>query len=43
MAETGTRVALSYPGGIVVLDGDTLEVLGDVDSEEFTRLNPAGD
>ncbi|MBQ9918389.1 MAG: hypothetical protein IJO71_14470 [Microbacterium sp.] len=43
VAETGTRVALSYPGGIVVLDGDTLEVLGDVDSEEFTRLNPAGD
>lgn len=41
--DTGTRVALSYPGGIVVLDGETLEVLGDVDSEEFTRLNPAGD
>lgn len=41
--ETGTRVALSYPGGIVVLDGETLEVVGDVDSEEFTRLNSAGD
>ncbi len=41
--ETGTRVALSYPGGIVVLDGDTLETLADVDSEEFTRLNSAGD
>ncbi|MEX0153238.1 zinc metallochaperone AztD [Microbacterium sp. LMI1-1-1.1] len=41
--ETGTRVALSYPGGIVVLDGETLEVVGDVDSEEFTRLNAAGD
>lgn len=41
--ETGTRVALSYPGGIVVLDGETLEVVGDVESEEFTRLNSAGD
>ncbi|WP_431795104.1 zinc metallochaperone AztD [Microbacterium enclense] len=41
--ETGTRVALSYPGGIVVLDGQTLEVVGDVASEEFTRLNSAGD
>ncbi|MCC4250037.1 MULTISPECIES: zinc metallochaperone AztD [Microbacterium] len=41
--ETGTRVALSYAGGIIVLDGETLEVVGDVDSEEFTRLNPAGD
>ncbi len=26
-AETATRVALSYPGGIVVLDGDTLETV----------------
>lgn len=40
---TTPRVALSSPGGIVVLDGETLEVLGDVDSEEFTRLNSAGD
>ncbi|MEV8273537.1 zinc metallochaperone AztD [Microbacterium sp. NPDC077184] len=43
VSDAGTRVALAYPGGIVVLDGETLEVLGDVDSEEFTRLNPAGD
>ncbi|SDO94183.1 hypothetical protein SAMN04487848_2623 [Microbacterium sp. ru370.1] len=42
-ADAATRVALSYPGGIVVLDGDTLETLGDVSSEEFTRLNAAGD
>jgi hypothetical protein len=41
--ETSSRVALSYPGGIVVLDGETLEVVGDVASEEFTRLNSAGD
>ncbi|MEV7768118.1 zinc metallochaperone AztD [Microbacterium sp. NPDC086615] len=42
-ADTGTRVALSYPGGIVVLDGESLETLADVTSEEFTRLNSAGD
>ena len=42
-ADAATRVALSYPGGIVVLDGDTLEALGDMSSEEFTRLNAAGD
>lgn len=41
--EAGTRIAVSYEGGIVVLDGDTLEVVADFDSEEFTRLNPAGD
>jgi hypothetical protein len=42
-AETGTRVALSYPGGIVVLDGASLDTLGDLSSEQFTRLNSAGD
>jgi hypothetical protein len=42
-AEVGARVAISYPGGIVVLDGETLETVGDFGSEEFTRLNPAGD
>lgn len=42
-ADASTRVALSYPGGILVLDGDTLETLGDFSSEEFTRLNSAGD
>ncbi|WP_154097315.1 zinc metallochaperone AztD [Microbacterium testaceum] len=41
--DTATRVALSYPGGILVLDGDTLETVADLPSEEFTRLNPAGD
>ncbi|WP_317229637.1 zinc metallochaperone AztD [Clavibacter sp. MX14-G9D] len=39
----GSRVAVSYEGGILVLDGDTLETVADLDSEEFTRLNPAGD
>ncbi|MGN7969337.1 zinc metallochaperone AztD [Microbacterium sp. 22296] len=41
--DAATRVALSYPGGIVVLDGQSLETLGDFTSEEFTRLNSAGD
>lgn len=41
--ETAPRVAVSYEGGILVLDGETLEVVADLDSEEFTRLNPAGD
>ncbi|MFT2707517.1 zinc metallochaperone AztD [Clavibacter zhangzhiyongii] len=39
----GSRVAVSYEGGILVLDGKTLETVSDFDSEEFTRLNPAGD
>ncbi len=41
--DTATRVALSYPGGILVLDGQSLETLGDLSSAEFTRLNAAGD
>jgi len=42
-AEAGVRVAVAYEGGIVVLDGETLETVADLDSEEFTRLNAAGD
>lgn len=37
------RVAVSYPGGIAVLDPETLEVVAELDSEEFTRLNTFGD
>ncbi|MEZ2390058.1 zinc metallochaperone AztD [bacterium RCC_150] len=37
------RVAVSYPGGISVLDGKTMEVVKKFDSEKFTRLNAAGD
>lgn len=37
------RVAVSYAGGIAVLDPETLEVVAELDSEEFTRLNPFGD
>ncbi len=39
----GARVAVTVPNGIVVLDGETLEVVDEFDTEEFTRLNPAGD
>ncbi|HWI30429.1 MAG TPA: zinc metallochaperone AztD [Microbacterium sp.] len=41
--ESGARVAVAYEGGILVLDGQSLNVVADLDSEEFTRLNPAGD
>ncbi|KQQ66241.1 zinc metallochaperone AztD [Microbacterium sp. Leaf320] len=42
-AQPGPRVAVAYEGGILVLDGETLETVADFDSEPFTRLNPAGD
>jgi len=43
-AETGTaRVALTYDGGIVVLDATTLESAADLPLEGFNRLNAAGD
>ncbi|NYF17974.1 hypothetical protein HDC37_002830 [Microbacterium sp. AK009] len=42
-AAPGPRVAVAYEGGVVVLDGETLEPVADFDSEEFIRLNPAGD
>jgi outer membrane protein assembly factor BamB len=42
-ADAHGRVAVSYPGGISVLDGKTLDVVEKFDSEEFTRLNAAGD
>lgn len=37
------RVAISYAGGILVLDGATLDTVADLPSEEFTRLSAAGD
>jgi hypothetical protein len=39
----GPRVAVAYAGGVLVLDGETLEVLADAPSEDFVRLNLAGD
>lgn len=41
--EAGTSLAVSYPNGIAVLDGETLEVVDEFDTEEFVRLNPVGD
>ncbi|WP_067649452.1 zinc metallochaperone AztD [Nocardia harenae] len=42
-ATVADPVAVTYDGGIAVLDGSTLEVGHTVDLEGFTRLNPAGD
>ncbi|MER7558101.1 zinc metallochaperone AztD [Nocardioides sp. NPDC126508] len=39
----GTRLAVSYANGIAVLDGTTLEVVDEFETEEFVRLNPIGD
>lgn len=37
------RVAVSVPGGVTVLEEKTLEVVEEFETEEFTRLNAAGD
>ena len=42
-ADEGSRVALTYDGGIYVLDGTSLELVSDLPLEGFNRLNPAGD
>ncbi|GAA2724914.1 zinc metallochaperone AztD [Cellulomonas aerilata] len=42
-AASSPRLALTYDGGVQVLDATTLEVLADEPLEGFTRLNPAGD
>ncbi|MBB5907321.1 zinc metallochaperone AztD [Actinoalloteichus hymeniacidonis] len=36
-------IAVTYDGGLYVLDGTTLEVVQDIELEGFNRLNPAGD
>ena len=38
-----TRVAIAYDGGIVVLDGDTLDTVASAELDGFLRVNPAGD
>lgn len=38
-----SRVALTYDGGIYVLDGESLELEADLPIDGFNRLNPAGD
>ncbi|QBE49234.1 zinc metallochaperone AztD [Leucobacter triazinivorans] len=42
-SEAVGRVAVAFPNGIAVLDPETLEVVGEVATEEFTRLNAFGD
>ncbi|MGJ9372729.1 hypothetical protein [Nesterenkonia sp. CF4.4] len=37
------RLAITYDGGVSVLDGATLEVLSQDEAEGFVRVNPAGD
>ncbi|GGM16184.1 zinc metallochaperone AztD [Promicromonospora citrea] len=37
------RVAVTYDGGVLVLDALTLEPVGDIGLDGFARLNPAGD
>ncbi|GAB4083602.1 zinc metallochaperone AztD [Myceligenerans cantabricum] len=37
------RLAVTYDGGIKVLDALTLEEVGDIELDGFNRLNPAGD
>ncbi|WP_395242494.1 zinc metallochaperone AztD [Agromyces sp. MMS24-K17] len=38
-----TRVVAAYDGGLLVLEGDTLEVVADLPLDGFLRLHPAGD
>ncbi len=37
------RLALTYDGGVLVLDATTLEVVGDHEMDGFLRVNAAGD
>jgi hypothetical protein len=39
----GPRLAVSYDGGVLVLDRDSLEPVADLPLPGFLRLNPAGD
>ncbi|RBY83258.1 zinc metallochaperone AztD [Blastococcus sp. TF02A-30] len=43
VAAGAPRLALTYDGGIQVLDATTLEVLADEPLDGFNRLNPVGD
>ncbi|MEI4271792.1 zinc metallochaperone AztD [Klenkia sp. LSe6-5] len=43
VAAPQTRLALTYDGGVLVLDADTLEVVGDHERDGFLRVNPSGD
>ena len=41
--EADTRIAVTYDGGVVVLDGETLETVDQVELDGFLRVNGAGD
>lgn len=41
--EGDTRLAVTYDGGVLVLDGETLETVGQVELDGFLRVNGAGD
>jgi hypothetical protein len=41
--EGDTRIAVTYDGGVLVLDGETLETVGEVELGGFLRVNGAGD
>ncbi|MDF2467733.1 MAG: hypothetical protein K0Q61_105, partial [Rhodococcus erythropolis] len=42
-ASATPRLAVSYDGGILVLNATSLDVVGETKIDGFTRLNPAGD
>lgn len=41
--EESTRIAVTHDGGVLVLDGETLEPVGEVQLDGFLRVNAAGD
>lgn len=41
--EGDTRVAIAHDGGVVVLDGETLETIDAVELDGYLRVNSAGD
>ncbi|TDT34040.1 zinc metallochaperone AztD [Naumannella halotolerans] len=40
---TGTRITVTYDGGLLVLDPDSLQPVADIALPGFLRLNPVGD
>ncbi|GAB2624859.1 zinc metallochaperone AztD [Pseudactinotalea suaedae] len=42
-AASTPRLAITYDGGVQVLDATTLELLEDIELPGFNRINPAGD
>lgn len=42
-AAAQTRLAMTYDGGLLVVNAEDLEVIADIPLDGFNRLNPAGD